>query len=144
MADLRDTLETLKFELAFLEQGGYGRSPHTPWRQPEALLDSPSCVNFGDATRSIPCDECLLMQFVPPEHRGEAIPCHHIPLDKEGETVHLLERWGTQPELEEKLANWLRKTIARLEEQHRNEQLAPAPPHALAPRCCCISTPKKG
>ena len=28
--DERDLLEVLKFELEFLEQGGYGRSPRTP------------------------------------------------------------------------------------------------------------------
>ena len=30
--DERDLLEVLKFELEFLEDGGYGRSPRTPWR----------------------------------------------------------------------------------------------------------------
>ena len=29
--DERDLLEVLRFELDFLEQGGYGRSPRTPW-----------------------------------------------------------------------------------------------------------------
>jgi hypothetical protein len=28
--DERDLLEVLKFELQFLEDGGYGRSPRTP------------------------------------------------------------------------------------------------------------------
>ena len=30
--DERDLLDVLKFELAFLEKGGYGRSPREPWR----------------------------------------------------------------------------------------------------------------
>ncbi len=29
--DEREILELLKFELKFLEDGGYGRSPRTPW-----------------------------------------------------------------------------------------------------------------
>lgn len=30
--DQREMLEFLNFELKFLEDGGYGRSPRTPWR----------------------------------------------------------------------------------------------------------------
>jgi hypothetical protein len=37
-------LELLKFELKFLEDGGYGRSPHTPWRPQLIFEDSPSCL----------------------------------------------------------------------------------------------------
>jgi hypothetical protein len=33
-------LELLKFELKFVEDGGYGRSPRTPWRPPYILEDS--------------------------------------------------------------------------------------------------------
>ena len=35
--DKRDVLELLKFELKFLEDGGYGRSPHAPRREPQML-----------------------------------------------------------------------------------------------------------
>jgi len=38
--DERDLLEVLKFELTFLEQGGYGRSPRTPWRPQYIFEDS--------------------------------------------------------------------------------------------------------
>jgi len=38
--DERDLLEVLKFELKFLEQGGYGRSPRTPWRPQYIFEDS--------------------------------------------------------------------------------------------------------
>jgi hypothetical protein len=31
--DEHDLLDLLKFELKFLEDGGYGRSPHTSWRR---------------------------------------------------------------------------------------------------------------
>jgi hypothetical protein len=44
-------LELLKFELKFVEDGGYGRSPRTPWRPPYIFEDSPSCPNLGDSAR---------------------------------------------------------------------------------------------
>jgi hypothetical protein len=68
--DERDLLDLLKFELKFLEDGGYGRSPHAPWRRQTAFEDSPTCPNFGDPTRPHSCAECLLMRFVPRELRG--------------------------------------------------------------------------
>ncbi len=64
--DDRDVLEVLKFELAFLEQGGYGRSVRTPWKPTSIFQDSISCLNFGEPERVHPCSECLLIDFVPP------------------------------------------------------------------------------
>lgn len=116
-ADDRDILEVLKFELDFLEKGGYGRSVRTPWKPTSAFQDSLTCINFGDPHRSHPCDECLLMQFVPEEHRTENVPCHHIALTESGETVDTLEARETQQDLEEKVKNWLRVTIRRIERE---------------------------
>jgi hypothetical protein len=113
--DKRDVLEVLKFELSFLEQGGYGRSVRTPWKATSAFQDSPSCLNFNDPARPHACSECLLTDFVPQESREESIPCHFIPLNNIGETVDSLERQSHQLELEEALKKWLRATIARLE-----------------------------
>lgn len=124
--DDRDILEVLKFELQFLEQGGYGRSVRTPWKPTQIFQDSISCLNFGEPDRPHPCDECLLMQFVPGEHRGESVPCHHIPLTPDGETVDTLERQETQLALEERVAEWLRKTIARIEAERAAKQSAGA------------------
>ncbi len=50
----QDLLDLLKFELKFLENGGYGRSPHTPWRRQLAFEDSPTCPNFRDSARPGP------------------------------------------------------------------------------------------
>lgn len=113
-----DILETLRFELKFLEDGGYGRSPHTPWRPTYVFEDSPSCLNFGDASRPHPCVECFLMQFVPLERREESVPCRFIPLTDKGETIEYFYRCGTQIELEEALKQWLRKEIARIEKEN--------------------------
>ncbi|HTG61711.1 MAG TPA: hypothetical protein VMG63_20160 [Terriglobia bacterium] len=115
--DDRDVLEILKFELDFLEQGGYGRSVRTPWKATSAFQDSLTCINFGDPYRSHPCNDCLLMQFVPEERRSETVPCHHIALDESGQTVDTLEAQENQEGLEERVKNWLRVTIKRIEQE---------------------------
>jgi hypothetical protein len=115
--DKRDILEVLKFELQFLEQGGYGRSVRTPWKPTSVFQDSPSCLNFNDPARPHECSECLLTDFVPPNLKDEIVPCHFIPLNEQGETVHGLERQGTQLEIEEALKKWLRTTIVQLEKE---------------------------
>jgi hypothetical protein len=111
----RDILEILRFELKFLEDGGYGRSPHAPWRAPYIFEDSPSCLNFNDSAGPHPCSECLLTQLVPPELRGQDVPCRFIPLNDEGQTVDSFYRTGTQIELEDALRDWLRGEISRIE-----------------------------
>lgn len=113
--DDRDVLAVLKFELDFIEKGGYGRSVRTPWLPTSTFQDSLSCLNFDDPERTRPCEECILMQFVPPEQRKTNVPCHHIPLSPSGETIHQLERMETQEEMEEAIKKWLRDTIKRLE-----------------------------
>jgi hypothetical protein len=106
-----ELLEKLKFELAFVEDGGYGRSVRTPHQPTSPFRDSLTCLNFGDPLRSHPCAECVLMQYVPESHKGEDVPCHHIPLDPEHRTIATLDAPGA----EEVLKQWLRREIARLE-----------------------------
>ena len=124
--DNRNLLDVLKFELEFLEQGGYGRLPRESWRPRFVFEDSPTCMNFNSKDRE-PCSECLLMQFVPEEARREQVPCIHITLSMRGETLENLYRTGTQQEIEEALGNWLRVTIRQLEaekEKQATSQLA--------------------
>jgi hypothetical protein len=82
--DDRDTLEVFKAELDFIEHGGYGRSVRTPWKPTSIFRDSLSCLNLGDPNQTHPCNECLLIDFVPPEARTQSQPCHHIPLNERG------------------------------------------------------------
>jgi hypothetical protein len=117
MAEIDDILELLRFELKFLEDGGYGRSPRTPWRPSYVFEDSPTCLNFDDASRPYPCNECFLMQFVPKERQEEGVPCRFIPLTQKGETVEDFYRSGTQIEMEGALKSWLRKESSRIEAQ---------------------------
>jgi hypothetical protein len=118
--DNRDLLDVLKFELEFLEQGGYGRLARESWRPPFIFQDSPTCMNFNSRHRE-PCSECLLMQFVPEQARKEQAPCTHIPLSLSGETIESLYRTGTQQEIEEALGNWLRATIRQLEAESEKQ-----------------------
>jgi hypothetical protein len=113
--DERDLLDVLKAELAFLEKGGYGRSPRESWRQPLIFEDSPSCMNYDSKDHADPCSACVLFQLVPPQFRGRQIPCRYIPLNAEGETLDSLYRSSHQFEVEEVFGNWLRRIIAAVE-----------------------------
>lgn len=115
--DDRNLLEALKFELGFLEKGGYGRSPRTPWRPQLMFEDSPTCMNYDSKHNPGPCSNCVLMQLVPAGRRSEKIPCRHIPLNAEGETLDSFYRCCNQMELEDALRTWLRATIQRLERE---------------------------
>jgi len=114
--DDRDILEVLKFELQFLEQGGYGRLPREAWRSRLIFVDSPTCANFNCGER-VPCDECALWPLIPEDARKERVPCDSIPLTPQGDTLESLYRTATQQEIEEVLGAWLRATIKQLEQQ---------------------------
>jgi hypothetical protein len=111
--DKRDVLEVLRYELNFLEQGGYGNWYSTPWGPASVFQDSLTCPNHGDPTRPHACHECLLYDFVPEEYRTEDVPCHHIPLNRHGVTVATPNQ--TEEELRENVKHWLKRTIARIE-----------------------------
>jgi hypothetical protein len=113
--DDRNPVKVLKAELNFLKKGGYGRSPREPWRATLVFEDSPTCMNYDNQDNRAPCAECLLMQFVPADKQGEKVPCRHIPLSAEGDTLLQLCRGGTEQEIEEALAIWLENEIAKLQ-----------------------------
>jgi hypothetical protein len=121
--DERDLLDVLKFELEFLEKGGYGRSPREAWRPQFIFEDSPTCMNYDSQDSPQPCSHCVLMQLVPPEFRSAKTPCRHIPLNEAGEALDTLYRYDDQPEIEESVGDWLRRTIAKLQETRRVAQL---------------------
>jgi hypothetical protein len=129
--DERDLLEVLKFELQFLEDGGYRRSARTPWRPQYIFEDSLTCMNYDSKENPGLCCDCVLMHLVPPERRDEKIPCRHIPFNVTGETLDSLYRYSNQNEAEETVGNWLRVTIQHLEEEramarHANSKQPPA------------------
>ncbi len=57
------------------------------------------------------------MKFVPDELQNEDFPCRFIPLNEKGETIDYFYRCGTQLEMEEALAGWLRSQITRIEQR---------------------------
>jgi hypothetical protein len=118
--DQRSILKVLKAELAFLESGGYeyARKQDASWRPPFFLEDSPTCFHkWRGSVGERDCADCILMQLVPMERRGEAVPCRHIPLNSAGETTESFYKRGTQHELESVLNQWLRSQIKELQEQ---------------------------
>jgi hypothetical protein len=112
--DPRDVLEVLRFELNFLEQGGFAKSAEEG-RARSPFQDTLSCLNFGDPLRPHACHECVLYKFVPGSARTEDIPCHFIPLDPAGHTINDFLDSGDMADLERTLKTWLRRTIATLE-----------------------------
>ncbi len=137
-AQQKALLKALKLELTFCELGGY--QPAGPARLParadeihsiprpffdpstqeshkglSVFRDSPSCLNYGMPAGKHPCSECWLMAFVPAEKRGEAVPCHHIPLNPHGDTVATLGEPGHTPRIHEAVVDWLHRTIEQLE-----------------------------
>lgn len=111
-SDSQNLVRVLQTELRFLDNGGY-RNPEM-WRPQFIFLDSPTCVHPAGSGRPDACGDCPLIGFVPAARRSASVPCHHIPLTKEGFTVDSLLRWGTQDELENALRGWLVEKIAAL------------------------------
>ena len=117
--DERDLLTLLQEELEFVESGGYGRSVRTPWLLKSMFQDSLSCLNYGYPYRAHPCNECHFIDFVAPDQRNSGVPCHHIPLDQEGDTIAELEAEDNQAKLESLVKNWLRARIQELESRNQ-------------------------
>lgn len=109
----------LSEELSFLELGGYGRAFRSQWRPTLIFRDSPLCLNFDYSAPPQPCERCPLFQFVPEEKRQTFTPCHHIPLNAEGDTPASLYRSGTQEQLDVAVRKWLQDTIDKLREEEK-------------------------
>jgi hypothetical protein len=120
-----DLLDVLKKELEFVEKGGYKNPRRAAWRPQFMFQDSPSCLNFEVSQSLKPCSECALMQLVPEGSQQKNVPCRHIPLNEQGDTLEFLYRSGTDKEIEITFTHWLKSTIARLERE-RAESLRAA------------------
>jgi|SRR5215469_2465147 len=114
-----DLVKVLETELRFLDKGGY-RNPDM-WRPQFIFLDSPTCVHPAGSGRPKACADCPLIGFVPKARRSAPVPCHHIPLTKEGFTVDSLSRWGTQEELENALRRWLTEKLEAVKGSDNSE-----------------------
>jgi hypothetical protein len=113
--DKRELLEKLRTELGSLEYGRNRRSVHMPWENVSFFHDSVTCLNYGLEGRPHPCQQCMLMPYVPENARAESNPCHHIPLDNQGNTIDSLDRGYNRNSVEDVVAGWLRAKIAEIE-----------------------------
>ena len=116
-AQKQHMLEELKLEREFVRRGGYHASVRNPRREPTHLRDSVTCLNVNKSEDLEPCDRCFWYDLVPEERRDREMPCRHIPLDAQGNTVESLDARGRREEAEEKLLVWLDSTIACLEKE---------------------------
>lgn len=116
MPSTKTKLDALKKELEFLENGGYRMA--IGWRPPLVFEDSPICPKPPYA--ECPDSSCILIDFVPDAYRQETIPCRYIPLNNAGETVHSLYSTAKQEEIEDRLRQWLKTEITKLEREASN------------------------
>lgn len=115
-----ELLVMLKLEEAVVAAVGYVR------KQP--FRDSLTCLDFGRESLE-PCDQCWLMDFVPPEYHQNALPCHQISLNQNGETVASLVAAGDRERLKQAILAWLRGAIAKLEQELKpGEEKNASPP----------------
>jgi len=112
--DTRDVLGQLRFELIYLEQIA-DRVAAGELKIVSPFRDNTICPNFSDPLKRYSCHECLLYDFVPEEKRVEDVPCHHIVVTPQGESIKQLLEAGDQKRLIESMCAWLRETIAQLE-----------------------------
>jgi hypothetical protein len=124
--DLRDMIQQLKLERSILQDGGYGTSVRTPLKSEQLFRDSVTCLNVGQTVRRHVCSDCLLWEFVPKEGLEEDIPCHHIPLNGDQETIAALEEKGNREAAEKALLQWLNRTISQLEGDLAKRQSPPS------------------
>ena len=137
-------VDVLKSELEYLRSGAY--SERESWGPGFIFEDSPTCLNFGHKDNPGPCSGCVLMDFVPPQHRSQKFPCRHIPLDASGQTLDGLYRHCDQAEVEATVSNWLQVAIQRLErerEGHHQEDKR-TPPGSLWWRCAQCGQESRG
>ena len=112
-------LEVLKGELAFIESRGYANRERGTGKRLLMLRDSPTCLGPDPAPGRSRCDECPLMEFVPPAARSEKLPCQALPVGPEGETVEQVAAHGDRGHLAQLVAQWLKSTIRRVEQAQR-------------------------
>lgn len=113
--DERDLLKVLQAELEFVERGGYRKTARAPWRPHFIFQDSPTCLNFDPTAKPRDCADCVLTQLIPESASEKKVPCRFIKLNKAGDTIDSLYRYGNHDELEAALTKWLKDAIRKLE-----------------------------
>jgi hypothetical protein len=116
--DKREMIEQLKFEIEMIEKGGYSPSVREARHDPEIFRDSVTCLNVGLEEKEHPCLSCFLSEFAPPEVRNSnGDICHKIPLNEKGDTIESLKTEDDPSKLHAAVLGWLKKTVAKLEQE---------------------------
>lgn len=114
-----ELIRLLEAELDFIEGGGYEPSAGKPQEEKPMFKGSLACINHWlvEGHDSECHDDCVLLPWVPNQHRNADLPCHLIPLNPKGETVKSIEAAGERDRLEEEVKRWLRATIEKLKNE---------------------------
>jgi hypothetical protein len=116
--DKKEMIEQLKFEIQMIEKGGYNPSVREIRHTPEIFRDSISCLNVGLEKKEFPCSSCFLSEFAPPALRNSNDDiCHKIPLNDKGDTIDSLEAEGDPNKVQATVLAWLKRTVAKLEQE---------------------------
>jgi hypothetical protein len=116
--DKKEMIEQLKFEIVMMEKGRYYPSVREPRQNPEIFRDSITCLKVGVEEKEHSCTSCFLSEFAPPETRSSTGDmCHKILLNEKGDTVESLKAEEDPQKLEAIVLAWLKKTVAKLEEE---------------------------
>lgn len=114
-----ETLSALKNHLHSLNRNEHERSNRSA---PLYFEDSEICRS--SPFFSCRSSRCVLMAFVPEQHRSEAMPCRFIPLNDRGQTLQKLYQSGTLEETQANVRGWLLAVIGRLESAQSEAQEA--------------------
>jgi hypothetical protein len=115
--DKKEMIQQLKFEIQMIEKGGYYPSVREARHAPEIFRDSITCLNVGLEEKEHACSSCFLSEFAPAEVRNSSGDiCHKIPLNEKGDTVESLKAEGDPYKLQATVLGWLKKTVAKLEQ----------------------------
>jgi hypothetical protein len=89
--DKNEMIEQLKFEIVMMEKGRYYPSVREPRQNPEIFRDSITCLNVGLEEKEHPCTSCFLSE--------------------------LLKAEDDPQKLQATVLSWLKRTVAKLEEE---------------------------
>jgi hypothetical protein len=116
--DKNEMIEQLKFEIEMIEKGGYYPSVREPRQNPEIFRDTITCLNVGLKEKEHACTSCFLSEFAPPDQRNSNDDiCHKILLNEKGDTVESLKAENDPYKLQATVLSWLKRTVAKLEEE---------------------------
>jgi hypothetical protein len=116
-----DLIRLFEAELDFIDGGGYEPRAGQPIQEKPMFSQSLVCIEHWLIPERKPgCGgDCILMDWVPPEFRTSAAPCHFIPLTSAGETVKML--MSDQERLEAAVKAWLRDNIERMKQEDQTD-----------------------